>query len=194
METGVKPTAAPARFPYTEHRDMAQVMADEALEASVTHPLDSHCPKCGAIPGQVCIGKRGHERKAFHRERGTRRNHAALHVSRHQTVESPIEAVMVAAIDEWLECHGVDYAAVSTQVPFGPYRADIWVQASGHNLVIECDGAAFHGSMEQVAHDKRRDRYCALQNIAVMRFSGAEIMGDPRGCAAQIGAWIRGRQ
>lgn len=27
-----KPTASPARFPYTEHRTMAEVMADEAAE------------------------------------------------------------------------------------------------------------------------------------------------------------------
>lgn len=31
-----KPTASPARFPYTEHRTMAEVMAEEALAADAT--------------------------------------------------------------------------------------------------------------------------------------------------------------
>ena len=159
----------------------------------MSHPLDHPCPKCGAIAGQVCTGKRGHERKAFHRERGSRRNHSALHVSRFVDAESPIESVMLAAISEWIDHHDLQGVAVVAQMPFGPYRADIWVQDATRSLVVECDGFAYHNGADQVAHDKRRDRYCALNGIAVMRFTGVEIMHDPRGCAAQVGAWLRRR-
>lgn len=35
-----KPSAAPAHFPYRHHRNMAQVMRDEALKDFLRLPLD----------------------------------------------------------------------------------------------------------------------------------------------------------
>lgn len=157
------------------------------------HPLDILCPICDAPPGQRCVGKTGRERKSFHRARGTNRKrpHPVLYDAGFQT-ESPIEKTLVAAILEWLDHTGIQYAEVMTQAPVGPFRADILIADGCRYLVVECDGAEFHAiTKEQVERDKRRDRYCAARGICVMRFSGAEIHRDPRGCAAEVGLWVK---
>lgn len=158
----------------------------------MSHPLERDCPVCGAIAGQTCVGKRGHERKSFHRLRGSRRKLHAIYSTDFQT-ESPIEHAMVAAIEAWMDHHDIGNASIETQASIGPYRADILIEVGGRRLVVECDGAAFHTSPEQVERDKRRDRYCVGQGIAVMRFTGREITADARGCAAQVGVWFKGR-
>jgi very-short-patch-repair endonuclease len=107
------------------------------------------------------------------------------------TTESPIEVLLAGAIRGWLDHNDIDWIEVETQVPIGPYRADILLDDDGRKLVIECDGAAFHNSREQVERDKRRDRYCTAQGYAVMRFTGSEIQRDCRGCAAEVGLWVR---
>jgi len=76
----------------------------------------------------------------------------------------------------------------------GPYRLDMVVVSGNRRLVVEADGASFHNSPDMIEHDKRRDRFCVTQGYAVMRFTGAEIRRDPRGCAAQVGLWIRARR
>jgi very-short-patch-repair endonuclease len=156
------------------------------------HPLDIQCPLCEAAAGQRCIGKSGKERKAFHRARGSRR--AAPHPIYYRTqlrTESPIEKDLVGAIQDWVSFNGY-LTDVQTQAEIGPYRADILLTEDDRQLVVECDGAQFHSiTKEQVERDKRRDRFCAAQGICVMRFSGAEITRDVRGCAAEVGCWIR---
>jgi very-short-patch-repair endonuclease len=100
--------------------------------------------------------------------------------------------VLGGAILDWLSFNDIVTATVSTQANIGPYRADILVEENDRKLVVECDGAEFHAiTKEQVERDKRRDRYCAARGICVMRFSGAEINRDPRGCAAEVGCWIK---
>ena len=156
----------------------------------MSHPIGRHCVKCGAEPGQPCIGKRG-PRKAFHRERGSRNAVAAITAHRLKT-ESPLEELLTANILGWLDHYGIDDVSVTTQVPVGPYRADMMIEVDGRRLVVECDGATFHNNPEAIAHDKRRDRFFVLRGLTVMRFTGAEIRRDPRGCAAEIGLWITG--
>lgn len=82
---------------------------------------------------------------------------------------------------------------ITTQAAVGPFRADIMIEDGARKLVVECDGAAFHNSADRIERDKRRDRFCAAQGISVMRFTGSEIHRDPRGCAAEVGVWIRRR-
>ena len=156
------------------------------------HPLDIQCPLCEAEPGQRCVGKSGRNRKAFHRARGTRRSAPhPLYYRVPEHTESPIERQLVGAVKEWLEFHGF-LSEVHTQASIGPYRADILIEEDGRFLVVECDGAEFHAvTKEQVERDKRRDRYCAAKGLCVMRFSGSEITRDPRGCAAEIGCWVK---
>lgn len=149
------------------------------------------CPMCGAEAGQPCIGRRGHERKSFHRARGSRRKAHAIYSVDHLKTESPIEELLAGTLLGWLDHAEITYATVQTQATIGPYRADILVQVGERKLVVECDGAAYHSSPEQVERDKRRDRYCAARGINVMRFSGAEIHSAPRGCAAEIGLWVK---
>lgn len=158
------------------------------LEGS-PHPLQRPCPTCSAVPGRACIGKRG-DRKTFHRARGSRRRKRhQIHTVDHLVTESPIEKILAGSILGWIEHHGA-HASIETQAKIGAYRADILVFANGRRLVVECDGAEFHGSAEQVERDKRRDRYCAARGWPVMRFTGSEIHRDPRGCAIEVGAWI----
>jgi very-short-patch-repair endonuclease len=152
------------------------------------HPIERYCHKCGAEPGQPCVGKRG-PRKAFHKGRGGRSAIQAVTAHRLK-VESPIEDMLTSSILGWIDHYGVGRVTVSTQVPVGPYRADIMIESDGRKLVVECDGAAFHSNPNAIAHDKRRDRYFLLNGISVMRFTGAEIQRDPRGCAAEVGMWI----
>ena len=100
---------------------------------------------------------------------------------------------MVGAITAWIDHHDAD-AVLTTQVPLGPYRLDMVIESGNRRLVVEADGAAFHNSPAMIEHDKRRDRFCVTQGYAVMRFTGAEIARDPRGCAAQVGLWIRAQR
>ena len=100
---------------------------------------------------------------------------------------------MVGALIAWIDHHEAD-AAVNTQVPLGSYTLDIVVTTAGKHLVVECDGVAFHSDLDAIEHDKRRDRFCVIQGYAVMRFTGQEIKRDPRGCAAQVGLWIRAQR
>lgn len=162
------------------------------IPKGATHPIERPCPQCSAAPGQPCEGKRG-VRKAFHRARGGRRKSIPMRPVYDLKVESPIEATLVRAIRGWIDHHDSD-ADLATQVGIGPYRADILIEAAGRKLVVECDGAAYHTCKEAVERDRRRDRYCATQGMAVMRFSGTEIKRDPRGCAAQVGIWIRAQR
>lgn len=160
---------------------------------SARHPIEAPCPICAAVPGQPCQGGRG-DRKAFHRQRGSRRAQYPIHEVERGLTDSPIEHILLSALVEWINFHEANFATVKTQEPFGPYRADIMVVVGQHKLVVECDGAQFHSSQQMIEHDKRRDRFCASNDIAVMRFTGREITRDVRRCAAEVGVWIRGRR
>lgn len=159
----------------------------------MSHPLNRPCPRCQASIGQHCLTTRGATRKAFHRERGSRRCDTPIAEVEAGLTDSPIEDTLLSVLLEWLDHEGRDDVTISTQVPIGPYRADMVVRVGEGGLVVEADGVAFHSSLERIQHDKRRDRYCVSLGYYVMRFTGAEIIRDPRGCAAEIGAWIRGR-
>jgi very-short-patch-repair endonuclease len=104
--------------------------------------------------------------------------------------ESPIEGLLFGAIGEEIARCGLG-CAPTTQARIGPYRVDILVEMDGRKLVVECDGAAYHSATkEQIERDKRRDRFFAAQDIAVMRFTGAEINRSARACAAEVGSWL----
>lgn len=156
------------------------------------HPIELACPECGAAAGQACQGRRG-DRKAFHRARGSRRNVAPLAAADPTLTDTPIEHLLLSAVKEWIQHEGLSGLNLSTQAPIGPYRADLLIRDGERILVVEADGRAFHSHERAIQHDKRRDRYCAAQGYAVMRFTGPEIHRDPRGCAAEIGTWLRRR-
>ena len=47
------------------------------------------------------------------------------------------------------------------------------------NIVVECDGYAFHSDKKAFISDRQRDRLLVREGHTVMRFSGAEILSDP---------------
>lgn len=160
----------------------------------MNHPLEKKCAKCGAEAGQKCVGARGHERKSFHRGRGTKRKVHAVYSVDDLITESPIERKLASAIRGWLAHNDLtETVELTTQASIGPYRADILIADGERQLVVECDGAGFHNSREKVERDKRRDRYCVARGISVMRFTGSEITRDPRGCAIEVGLWVTRR-
>lgn len=160
----------------------------------MSHPITALCVKCGAVPGQQCMGSRGQERRRFHQGRGSRRAEQAAYLPHQHKVESPLEDMLAGAIEAWIDHHDIIDATVETQVPLGPYRLDMLVTVAGRKLVVESDGVAYHSSQDAVERDKRRDRFCVTHGMAVMRFTGPEINRDPRGCAAQVGLWIRAQR
>jgi hypothetical protein len=59
----MKPTAAPAYFPYA-HRTMAELMQSAVNEraadtASWVNAMSRACPRCEASPGKQCVGGNG---------------------------------------------------------------------------------------------------------------------------------------
>jgi len=155
------------------------------------HPIERPCPKCGSGMGEQCSGRRGH-RKSFHQERG-RRPKEKLRANTSKVTESPIEHLMVSALEAWIDHNSLPGVVVETQVKCPPYRLDIGVFTNAAALAIECDGFEFHSSKAAMARDRAKDRFLAIEGYAVMRFTGTEIKRDPRGCAAQVGAWLRRR-
>jgi hypothetical protein len=64
-----RPTASPARFPYSEHRTMAQVMADERTTAyalSWHEAFARKCPRCRALPNKRCRDPSGRTIAVIH--------------------------------------------------------------------------------------------------------------------------------
>lgn len=116
--------------------------------------------------------------------------------------ESPIERLMLAALayefwmdgaaltPAWMQRDGI-VCALEPQKMIGAYRADFALTISSGDfharparVVIECDGHDFHEkTKEQAARDKLRDRVLTTRGWSVLRFTGAEIVRDPRGCA-----------
>jgi very-short-patch-repair endonuclease len=72
------------------------------------------------------------------------------------------------------------------------YQADFLfcVKAPGRTVeswgALECDGHEFHDATpDQAAHDRARDRAFQALGVAILRFTGREIIADPRACARE---------
>jgi very-short-patch-repair endonuclease len=72
-----------------------------------------------------------------------------------------------------------------------------WIEVDAAYLearvIVELDGAAFHGSRKARERDLRRDTALAAQGWIVLRFSYARLTSDPDGCRREIEAVVRGR-
>jgi very-short-patch-repair endonuclease len=75
------------------------------------------------------------------------------------------------------------------QHPLGPYILDFYCHEA--RLAVEIDGQA-HGSVEQAAHDARRDAYCRAMGIETLRLS-AERLKRPGAAAESILEVLRER-
>ena len=77
------------------------------------------------------------------------------------------------------------------QKKIGVYTVDFLIKMKTKEceklIVIECDGHNFHEkTKEQVAHDKKRDRWFSGRGITVLRFSGSEIFKNVEACCEEI--------
>lgn len=114
--------------------------------------------------------------------------------------ESPIEDAFLLALCEGAAAAGYriqktpsanDVIAVRPQRHVGRYRVDFVVSfrffGGEVNIVVECDGHAFHERTQfQAARDKRRDRSLTSLGYRIMRFTGSELNRDARGCAGEV--------
>lgn len=80
---------------------------------------------------------------------------------------------------------------VTCQQDIGEYRVDFllrtYFKGNFKDIIIECDGHNFHGkTKEQVARDKKRDRYLTSMGYFILRFSGSEIYNNPDKCIEEI--------
>ncbi len=111
--------------------------------------------------------------------------------------ESPIEEMLCRVLFEHFGCRPVvgrcdpdnlarfagtqPAAFLFAQHDIGRYRADFLLVLMNprENLcrqyVLECDGAQFHTSPEQIAHDAGRDAFMEKLGYRVLRFTGSEI-------------------
>lgn len=95
----------------------------------------------------------------------------------------------------------VETLCIAPQAQVARYRVDFLLTLSGasagfvgdpdnhsrqseRQLIVECDGHAYHErSKEQAQHDRERDRAVQALGIPVFRFTGSEIWADVFGCA-----------
>jgi very-short-patch-repair endonuclease len=91
-------------------------------------------------------------------------------------------------------------AQVVLQEPADDYRIDIAVhfncRVGRHiycrDLAIECDGALFHNTPAQRAHDDTKSAFLADLGFSVFRFTGTEIWNDAPERIRRIIASLRG--
>lgn len=90
-------------------------------------------------------------------------------------------------------------ARLFAQYPVGGRRLDFayivtpLTEAWEIRLGIECDGQDFHSSVEQRANDNSRTIEIVEEDaFNVVRFSGRQIMDDPRACAQRVADAIDG--
>jgi very-short-patch-repair endonuclease len=118
--------------------------------------------------------------------------------------ESPIESMLLTALVEGAHAEGYRVGkrptgsgtiAIRPQQRVGRFRVDFVVAyqffGAGIDLVVECDGHAFHErTKHQAARDKRRDRFLTAQGYRLMRFTGAEINASASRCGADVLAMV----
>ncbi|MBU9714409.1 endonuclease domain-containing protein [Evansella tamaricis] len=102
-----------------------------------------------------------------------------------QKTESPIEIRLLKALR-------INGYYPRTQVPCGKFRIDIAFPVQ--KLAIECDGAAFHSTPKQKAHDRKKDTFLRKHGWKVLRFTGSQINGRMGYCLKRIEGELRKRQ
>lgn len=127
-------------------------------------------------------------------------------------LESPIEMALYIALEAVAKINFVDIfdmvsfslctggLMVRPQVKVGKYRVDFEIGYYGYGdpektkvreVVVECDGTAFHERTEKERrYEKQRDRYMQKLGIKVFRFTGKEILDDPYEVAREIIGYV----
>lgn len=78
-------------------------------------------------------------------------------------------------------------------------RPDIyfWIPSRPEiNIVVECDGFAYHSDKETFKTDRQRDRALKSAGYDVLRFSGSEIVADPVNSPFELAnyLWARSKE
>lgn len=96
---------------------------------------------------------------------------------------SPIEQ---AFWDAWhdLPEEAVQAFPLVPQYPIGKYRVDFAHVAT--RTAIELDGFATHSSTDDIAYDRKRQRWIEAQGWHVIRFGGKEIMSKAYVCVEEV--------
>lgn len=130
---------------------------------------------------------------------------AAFAADLRKMTESPIETIFgVAAAklllgryrDDFRVCGAADEpqypnarALMMPQYPFRRFRMDWAFRFRDRHqplIFVECDGAEFHSSFEQIANDEAKDDAAAAAGITLLRFAGRDIVGSRDWCIAQF--------
>lgn len=119
--------------------------------------------------------------------------------------ESPIEAVFGVAMAKWLtQKYGDDFglclqrdeyrnldmrALMIPQYVWQRYRID-WAfrfkNLPRPLVFVECDGAEFHSTREQIARDRAKDDLARSAGIPLLRFTGSDIVRAMSRCQFQF--------
>lgn len=122
-----------------------------------------------------------------------------------KVTESPIETIFgVAAAKVLLEAYRDDFrvcrahdehlyldtrALMIPQYPFGRYRMD-WAFRFRDRyqplVFVECDGAEYHSTPEQVANDRAKDEAASAAGIMLLRFTGSDIVSARSHCITRF--------
>lgn len=62
----------------------------------------------------------------------------------------------------------------------------------GRLIVIECDGHEWHSDRKRMARDRKRDRDIQKAGHVILRFTGSQIVNDPKACAQEVLQFIKG--
>ena len=84
----------------------------------------------------------------------------------------------------WFEFLSAHPEKFTRQKPLGPYVADFY--CARYRLVIELDGDS-HFTDASERYDLARTQHLASLQIAVVRFTNAEVMGEFEAVCARIG-------
>jgi len=128
-------------------------------------------------------------------------------------VESPIEALFLIAFKYLLylnknclniekiyiqdEKHYFKMCGIIPQQKIENYRCDFFVQFQDDytkkykKAIVECDSQQWHERTEKERrYEKRRDRILQSKGFKVFRYTGAEIVNSPIGCAREILSYL----
>ena len=121
--------------------------------------------------------------------------------------ESPIEVILFNEMmrsGKFVLCQESDNPSgeglfMFPQLQVGQYRSDFIIRAIGYpgnnriwpprltaTICVECDGAEFHTTPEQINYDKKRDEYFLSIGIKTIRFTGAKIYENSKFCVDEI--------
>ncbi len=92
-----------------------------------------------------------------------------------KTIYTPIEEKFLLALE-------ARQLAYRPQVRIGRFTVDFLVQAQGQEIIVECDGKAYHDP----ARDAERDKVLSAEGYPICRFSGSDIYADADLCVEKM--------